>query len=94
MLPSTRETQFAPGEASELALQALVWILSDNRRAERLLSLTGLTPDALRQALDESATQIAVLDFLAAHEADLIGAADAAGVAPERLVAARAELAR
>lgn len=94
MALSRQETQFAHQEASDLALQALVWILSDDRRAERLLSLTGLTPDTLRKRLDDRATQAAVLDFLAAHEADLIGAADAAGVSPDRLAAARAELAR
>lgn len=91
---SRQETQFEPGEASDLALRALVWILSDDRRAERLLSLTGLTPDALRGGLDDAVTQLAVLDFLAAHETDLIGAADAAGVSPERLAAAHTELAR
>ena len=32
-------------DAEALALGALGWILTDERRADRLLSLTGLTPE-------------------------------------------------
>ncbi len=67
-------------------------MLADDPRAERFLSLTGLTPDALRSSLGEPAVQCAVLDFLGAHEPDLIAAADALGVAPGTLIAARAGL--
>jgi hypothetical protein len=69
-----------------LALAALGWILGDGERAERFLALTGLTPDGLRAALGENATHQAVFDFLAAHEPDLLAAADALGVAPQVLV--------
>ncbi len=75
-------------------MQALGWVLSDDRRAERLLELTGLTPDGLRESLGAPATQRVVLDFLCSHEPDLIDAAEALGVTPARLAAARAELAR
>ena len=71
-----------------LALEALGWALIDEKRAERLLSLTGLTPDRLRHGLDNRAVQGAVLDFLANHEPDLIAAADALNTTPENLVAA------
>ena len=71
-----------------LALEALGWALIDEKRAERLLSLTGLTPDRLRHGLDDRAVQGAVLDFLAHHEPDLIAAADALNTTPENLVAA------
>lgn len=67
-------------------------MLSDGDRAGRLLALTGLTPDDLRASVGERATLAAVLDFLAAHEADLIDAADALGIAPQDLVAARERL--
>ena len=77
-----------------LALAALGWVLGDGDRAARLLALTGLTPEQLRAGLGDPAVLGAVLDFLAAHEPDLIAAADALGVAPAQLVAARAELAR
>ena len=45
-----------------LALEALGWALADDRRAERLLSLTGLTPDRLRNGLGDRGVQAAVLD--------------------------------
>lgn len=75
-----------------LALGALGWILSDAERAARMLALTGLTPDMLRDGVSESATLAAILAFLEGHEPDLIAAADHIGATPQALVAARQEL--
>jgi hypothetical protein len=75
-----------------LALSALGWLLADEDRAQRLLALTGLTPDDLRARLGEDAVLGAVLDFLCAHEPDLVAAAHALGVDPATLAAARAAL--
>jgi hypothetical protein len=75
-----------------LALSALGWVLGDGDRAARLLALTGLTPDALREGLGEAATLAAVLDFLCAHEPDLVAAAEAIGVTPLELAGARERL--
>jgi len=69
-------------------------VLGDGDRAERFLALTGLTPDHLRASLGERGTLTAVLDFLCAHEADLVAAADVLGVRPEELTAARARIGR
>jgi hypothetical protein len=79
-------------DPSTLALLALAWSLQDSRRAERLLSLTGLTTNDLRARATEPALQAAVLAFLEAHELDLVACADHLGVKPEILVRARAEL--
>jgi hypothetical protein len=57
-----------------------------------LLSLTGLTPDSLRNGLGDPAMLGAVVEFLCAHEPDLIAAADALGVEPHDLAAARERL--
>ena len=62
-------------------------------RARRFLDITGLTPEGLRAAVGEPATHRAVLDFLCAHEPDLIAAAESLGVAPAALAAARDEIA-
>lgn len=78
-----------PKDPETLALDALGWLLADHRRAERLLALTGLTPDALRAGLGNRAMLGAVLDFLCAHEPDLIAAAEALAVAPAELAAVR-----
>ena len=62
------------------------------------MSLTGLTPDALRAGLGQSGPEhrailVAIMDFLMSHEPDLIAAADALAVAPQALVAAHHALA-
>ena len=67
-------------------------MLADQDRAERFLSLTGLTPDVLRASLGELATMAAVLEFLCSHEPDLLAAADALEVTPEVLARARERL--
>ena len=77
-----------------LALAALGWILEDQDRAARLLSLTGLEPDDLRTGLGNPAVLAAVVEFLANHEPDLIRCAEALAVTPEELVDAAKELAR
>jgi hypothetical protein len=80
------------GDATTLALMALGWILADTRRADRLLSLTGLDADALRAGIGDPTVLGAVLGFLAEHEPDLLACADAIGASPEALVAAREAL--
>ena len=76
-----------------LSLNALAWILSDAARAQRFLDLTGLTPENLREAVNEPATHLAVLDFLCAHEPDLVAAAESLGIEPAQLAAARDRIA-
>ena len=71
---------------------ALGWLLADEDRAGRLLALTGLTPEELRAGLGDPAVLGAVLEFLCAHEPDLVAAADALGVAPTELASARERL--
>ena len=67
-------------------------MLGDEQRAGRLLALTGLDADALRAGLGDPAVLGAVLDFLAQHEPDLVGAAGALGIEPAELMAAREKL--
>lgn len=87
-----REEQSPVQDADTLALGALGWVLGEEQRAVRLLALTGLTPEALRAGLGDPAVLGAVLDFLASHEPDLLGAAAALGVEPGALIAAREKL--
>jgi adenine/guanine phosphoribosyltransferase-like PRPP-binding protein len=81
-------------EASTLALGALGWTLGEDKRAQRLVALTGLTPAGMRERLGDRDFLAAVLRFLEGHEPDLIGCADALGVPPAALVAAREALER
>ena len=76
-------------DAETLALSALAATLTDERRAQRFLALSGIDTEELRRRADEPALLAAVLRFLEAHEPDLIDVADAMGVKPEELVSAR-----
>ncbi len=78
--------------AEALALAALGWALQDGGRADRLLALTGLTPDQLRSRLGEPSLLSEVLRFLEAHEPDLLACSEALGVAPAQLVQTRRSL--
>lgn len=77
-----------------LALAALGWTLADDRRAARLLSLTGLSPETLRSGLSDPSLLAAVLAFLESHEPDLVACAEALDVDAAALVAARGDLER
>ena len=83
-----------PPDPEALALSALAWTLADGDRAQRLLALTGLTGEDLRERLGDAGVLAAVLGFLEAHEPDLVACAEALEVAPGDLVAARRELER
>ena len=75
-----------------VALSALAATLTDERRAERFLSITGLSPDGIRASLGDRHTLAACLAFLENHEPDLIAVAEAIGLKPEAIIAARTEL--
>lgn len=81
-----------PNDSEILALAALAATLTDARRAERFLALTGLSPDGIRARIGERALLAACLGFLEAHEPDLAAVASAIDSTPEALVRARAEL--
>lgn len=75
-----------------LALRALAWTLAEQARADRMLALTGLSSDDLRERAMEPAVLAALLGFLEAHEPDLMGCAEALMVQPMDLVQAREAL--
>jgi hypothetical protein len=75
-----------------LALAALGWTLAEEARASRLLALTGLTPETLRERLGEPGLLAAILRFLESHEPDLIACGEALQVPPTKLVEARRRL--
>lgn len=75
-----------------MALQVLAWILSDDKRAERFVALTGISPNDLRARAGDVAVLDAALGFLEGHEPDLFACARYLERAPIELVAARARL--
>lgn len=76
-------------DAEAVALRALGWTLSDGARAGRLLALTGLTPETLRDRIGERDMLAAVLRFLEAHEPDLVACAERLELTPLQLVESR-----
>jgi hypothetical protein len=76
-------------DAEAVALRALGWTLSDDARASRLLALTGLSPETLREGLGEPRLLAAVLRFLEAHEPDLLACAGELELTPLQLVESR-----
>ena len=81
-----------PNDPYALALSALAATLTDERRAQRFLDVTGIGTDELRRRAAEPSLLAALLSFLEAHEPDLIAVAELVSVAPQQLVHARAEL--
>lgn len=80
-------------DADTIALQAVVWVLSDGQRADRLLAMTGLDADTLRAGIEDRAILGALLDHLANHEPDLVACAQELGYSPAALIDARRSLA-
>jgi len=75
-----------------VALAALGWALGEEARAGRLLALTGLTPQDLRERIADPSLLAAILRFLEAYEPDLMACAAALDIDPTRLVEARRRL--
>ena len=81
-----------PNDPFAIALAALAATLSDERRAQRFLDLTGIGTEELRRRADDPVLLASLLAFLEAHEPDLVAVAQAIAIEPQALVAARHQL--
>jgi hypothetical protein len=81
-----------PNDAYALALAALAATLTDQRRAQRFLELTGIGTDELRRRASEPALLAALIAFLEAHEPDLLAVSEQIGIRADELTAARRQL--
>jgi hypothetical protein len=81
-----------PNDPYALALAALAATLTDERRAQRFLDLTGIETDELRARADDPALLVALLAFLEAHEPDLLSVSEEIGVKADALVLARRQI--
>lgn len=90
---SSRQTEGARREAAEaLAVNALGWLAQDGERLERFLSLSGLTPETVRQAAAEPGFFGAVLAHLMNDESLLLAFAANESLSPEQVARAAALL--
>ena len=76
-----------------VAIEALAHVAADEALMTRFLTLTGIDLGDLRQAAGEPGFLVAVLDFLAGHEPDLVAFAQVSERDPEAVVSARHALA-
>ena len=81
-----------PNDPYALALSALAATVSDERRAQRFLALTGIETDELRRRAGDPALLVSLISFLEGHEPDLLAVCEQVGVKPEALVQARREI--
>jgi hypothetical protein len=82
-----------PRQAAEtLAVQGLGYIANDPERLGRFLTLTGLGPQSLRAAAQETSFLAGVLDHIAGDQELLTGFATEAGITPADVDRARRQL--
>jgi hypothetical protein len=75
-----------------LALMALAYVAGDSDLLDRFLALTGLDLEGLKARAQEPALLGATLDFLLAHEPDLMGFAADSQLKPDLIATARRKL--
>jgi Protein of unknown function (DUF3572) len=76
-------------QAEIIALQALAWLITDEDRAGRFLTLTGCDGETLRQRAGQPEVLGSVLDFLLEDEATLLDFAQSADMDPTIIPRAR-----
>jgi hypothetical protein len=81
-----------PTDPHAIALLALATAVSDERRAQRFLDLTGIGTDELRDRAGDPALLAALIRFLEAYEPDLVAVAAEMNAKPEELIATRRAL--
>ena len=75
-----------------LALMALAYVAGDSDLLDRFLALSGLDLEGLKARAQDPVLLGATLDFLLAHEPDLMAFAAHSELRPESIAAARRKL--
>jgi hypothetical protein len=81
-------------DAASIAIAALSHLATDPRLMDRFFALTGLEPATLREVAATPSFIAGVLDFVLADERLVIAVAEAQGIPPEAVAAARRSLDR
>ncbi|MBF0394354.1 MAG: DUF3572 family protein [Alphaproteobacteria bacterium] len=88
-----RPIKLGPRDAEAVALHALAHVAADESLLERFVALTGCGADDFRRRVEDPCFLGAVLDFvLEDGDQTVLAVAEAAGIAPEGMVAVRAML--
>jgi len=82
----------AAEESADIALKFLTYLASDPEQLGRFMALTGISPQDLRQGIQDPAFQAGALDFALSDESLLLAFAANAGLKPEAVMKARSRL--
>lgn len=82
----------APEEAETIGIRALAFVAGDPDLLPRFLSITGIDAGRIREAAGQPGFLAGVLDFILAHEPTVTAFAEASGLDPSSLSAARRAL--
>ncbi len=74
--------------AEQIAITVLGWLAGDADMLGRFLSLTGVEPGQMRQAVNDPAFLSGMLDFIVQHEPTLLAFCAATDSQPEEVMAA------
>ncbi|NTF07270.1 DUF3572 domain-containing protein [Agrobacterium rubi] len=88
MSHGTKNGHIASADAHETAIAILGWLAGEPDMLSRFLALTGLQPNMLRQAVNDTGFLAGLTDFLMSHEPDLMAFCEATGRKPEDVIAA------
>ena len=66
-------------EAETLALHVVAWIMGEDARRDRFMSMTGIEPASLQDRISDPEFLSAALDFLLAFEPDLMAFCEETG---------------
>jgi len=92
--PMNKRARTSPEAAEMLAIQALAFIAAETERMTAFLSITGIAPDAIRDAARSPDFLVGVLEHMLDDESLLIAFADSAGLDPAEIARARHALGR
>ena len=91
--PGERQAAARRDAAEAVGVEALGYLANDTDLLSRFLALSGADVSDLRSLAGQPGFLSGVLDFLCAHEPDLVAFAQAGDRTPEEVVAARHVLA-
>lgn len=90
-MKSQKDTPAAQS-ADATAIAILGWLAGEPELLSRFLSLTGVLPSDVRNAMTDPGFRAGLVDFLMEHEPTLLAFSAATGIQPDEIVAAHAFL--
>jgi len=75
-------------DAEAIAIEALGFVASDPELLPRFLAITGIEPQAIREAAREPGFLAGVLQFILAHEPTLLRFSETSDITPAKVAAA------